>query len=166
MLPQVIRNPLCALWMETPVLKESWSSKKIKIKRNVSLQACSRSSHPLLCRVIVERPRLNKILRRLIWSWVIVNKQLPHFAAGLGGARCPGAVGVIPAGTNGCYNPPGTAARSCASAAGPEVCWSGYSERCCSPTLRGRAGNCRPWSRWRWDCGPGEPRRFCTVSWT
>lgn len=29
-------------------------------KSNVSLQACSRSTQPLLCRVIVERPRLEK----------------------------------------------------------------------------------------------------------
>lgn len=53
---------------------------------------------------------------------VSVNKQLPRFAAGLGGAWGPGAVGAVPAGTSGCYSPPGTAATSFVSAAGPEVC--------------------------------------------
>lgn len=112
------------------------------------------------------------LLRDLVWkkkkswrdkscSWVIVNKQLPHSAAGLGGG-----VGVIPVGTRGCYIPPGMAATSCAWVAGPEVCWSGCSEGRCSPRLRGRVGSYRPWSRWRWDCAPGEPRRFCTASWT
>lgn len=61
-------------------------------------------------------------MRSSICSGVTVNKLLRHSAAAPGGARCPGAVDVIPAGTSGCYNPPGKAATSCASAVGPEVC--------------------------------------------
>lgn len=68
----------------------------------------------------MEKNKIN--LEGSICSGVFANKRLPRFAAGLGGARCPGAVGVIPAGTSGCYNPPGMAATSCASAVGPEVC--------------------------------------------
>lgn len=162
MLPQVIRNPSCALWMEP----QFWNILgHLKPNSDVSFQACSRSSHRSLCRVIVERPRFEIKLETEICSWVSVNKQLPRFAAGLGGARCPGAVGAILAGTSGYYNPPGTVAMNCAAAA-PEVCWSGCSEECCCPRLRARAVSCRPWSRWRWDCAPREPHRFCTASWT
>lgn len=99
-------------------------------------------------------------------EWVRVNRQLPRSAAGLGGARCPDAAGASPAGTSGCYNPPGRAATSCAPAAAPGAGWSACSAGCCYPKLRGRAGSCRPWSRWRWGCDPKEPRRFCTISWT
>lgn len=50
---------MCFVNGKKTVLKHSRSSKKGK-KSNVSLQACSRSTQPLLCRVIVERPRLEK----------------------------------------------------------------------------------------------------------
>lgn len=54
---------------------------------------------------------------------VIVSKPLPRSAAAPGGARCPGAVDAIPAGTSGYCNPPCKAVTSCASAAaGPGVC--------------------------------------------
>lgn len=170
MLPQVIRNPLCAFVNGNPVLKHSWSSKKKNNKKNhsnVSSQVCLPVQSSFSLQSHCGETSLEIKPKTEICSWVSVNKQLPRFAAGLGGARLPGVVGVIPAGTSGYYNPPGTAAMNCASAAAPEVCWSGCSEGCCCcPRQREMAGSCRPWSRWHWGCAPREPRRFCTASWT
>lgn len=173
MWPQVISKiPYVLLRIGKTVLggkknpKNSWSSKNQKLAVFFFLGLLA--VHSIFALQSHCGPDLvsNKIWTWRFCSWVIVNKQLPRFAAALGGALCPGAVGAIPAGTSGCYSPPGRAETSCASAAGPELCWSGCSAGCCSPTLRGTAGSCRPWSHWRWGCAPEGPRRFCTVSWT
>lgn len=161
MLPRVIIISSCSLRRESQLWNTFYSSLKTKHWAFL-FQVC----FPVQAAVLVDRPRFEKI--KLKWKcafWVTVNKPPPRSAEGLDGARCPGAVDVIPAGTSGCYSPPDRAATSCALAAGPEVCWSGCSVRSCSPTQRGRAVSYRPWSRWRWGCAPGEPRHFCTASW-
>lgn len=161
MLPRVIIFPSSSLRRENQLWNTFYSSLKTK-HCAFHFQVC----FPVQAAVLVDRPRFKNKIKLKMCFWVTVNKPPPRSAEGLDGARCPGAVDVIPAGTSGCYSPPDKAATSCASAAGPEVCWSGCSVRSCSPTRPGRAVSYRPWSRWRWGCAPGEPRRFCTASWT
>lgn len=162
MLPRVIIIPSCSLKRESQL--RNFNFFKI-IRKNQTLSVLLPGLLPGPSCSPCWQTSFQKIKLNMCF-WVTVNKLPPRSAEGLDGARCPGAVDVIPAGTSGCYNPPDRAATSCASAAGPEVCWSGCSVRCCSPTRRGRAESYRPWSRWRWGCDPGGPRRFCTASWT